>query len=187
MSRDDDLERNPLESLAPAAAPPPGLEDRVAGALSGRGLIRARKSRGVFFFAAAAAVLAAFVAGIAVGRRESPGAPATASNQFVLFLEPLPEETRGDSSREPARVAEYRAWARRVRESGRAITGEKLRAGARVIGPGQAAPDESSLAGAVAGYFVISARDFEDALSIARDCPHARHGGTIVVRAIDPT
>jgi hypothetical protein len=187
MNPDEELERVSLESLAPAIAPPRELEDRVVGALSERGLLRAGKSRGVFLAAAAAAVLAAFAAGMAVGRREPPAAPATASNRFVLFLEPLPEEVRGDSSHEPARVAEYRAWARKVHESGRAITGEKLRGGARVIGPDRAKLAEVSPAGSVAGYFVISARDYEDALSIARDCPRTRHGGTIVVRAIDPT
>ena len=187
MNRDEELEGISLESLAPAIAPPPELEDRVVGALHGRGVFRARKHRGLLFLVAAAAILAAFAAGIAFGRLEPPAAPSSASNRFVLFLEPLSEETHGDSSHEAARVAEYRAWAGRVRESGRAITGEKLRAGSQRIGPGRKMPEELTSAGAVAGYFVISARDFEDALSIARDCPHARNGGTIVVRAIDPT
>ncbi len=182
---DEEIDRGPLDSLAPAIAPPPELEDRVVGALSGRGLLRAERSPRLFLAVAAAAMLAGFLAGVAIGRREPSTAPAPAANRFVLFLEPLPEEIRGDASHEPARVAEYRAWAKKVRDSGRAIAGEKLRDGARVVGQQVAAGDVS--AGAVGGYFVISARDYEDALSIARECPHARHGGTIVVRAIDPT
>jgi hypothetical protein len=182
---DDQSERIPLDSLAKVIAPPPELENRVVGALSGRGLLRSRRPRGVLLSVAAAAVIVGFIAGIAIGRREPSTPPATAANRFVLFLEPLPEEIAGDSSHEPARVAEYRAWAKRVRESGRAISGEKLRDGTRVVNPRVWAGVVSG--DAVGGYFVISARDFEDALSVARDCPHARHGGTIVVRAIDPT
>jgi hypothetical protein len=36
----------------------------------------------------------------------------------------------------------------------------------------------------IRGFFVISASDFQDALSVARSCPHLRHGGRILVRPI---
>jgi hypothetical protein len=36
----------------------------------------------------------------------------------------------------------------------------------------------------VRGFFIISAGSFEDALAVARGCPHLRHGGAILVRPI---
>ncbi len=60
---------------------------------------------------------------------------------------------------------------------------EALKEG-RVLGGGPASP-----AGALGGYFVVSARDYDAALAIAiaRSCPHLKHGGTIEVRAIEET
>src|SRR5271169_2594028 len=37
------------------------------------------------------------------------------------------------------------------------------------------------------GYFVIAAPNLDAALAIARTYPHLKHGGTIVIRPIDPT
>jgi hypothetical protein len=34
------------------------------------------------------------------------------------------------------------------------------------------------------GYFVISARDADEARRIAATCPHLRHGGRIVLRRV---
>jgi hypothetical protein len=38
----------------------------------------------------------------------------------------------------------------------------------------------------VAGYFVFEAKNLEDAVAIARSCPHVKHGGRITVRAVAP-
>jgi hypothetical protein len=35
------------------------------------------------------------------------------------------------------------------------------------------------------GYYAIRAASYEDAVEIARGCPHLDYGGTIEVRAID--
>ncbi len=37
------------------------------------------------------------------------------------------------------------------------------------------------------GWFIVGARDEEQAIEIARSCPHLAHGGTISVREIDGT
>ena len=109
--RDEEIDRGPLNLLAPAIAPPPELEDRVVGALSGRGLLRAERSPRLFLAVAAAAMLAGFLAGVAIGRREPSTAPAAAADRFVLFLEPLPRRSvamppmsaRGSPSTGPGR------------------------------------------------------------------------------------
>jgi hypothetical protein len=39
--------------------------------------------------------------------------------------------------------------------------------------------------GSLGGFFIIAARDPEQAREIASTCPHLRHGGWIVIRQID--
>ena len=68
------------------------------------------------------------------------------------------------------RVDEYRGWARDLRAENVVIDGVKLKS----------APSPLS------GYFMIRARDLDEAKRIAASCPHVRHGGTIEVREIDP-
>jgi hypothetical protein len=36
----------------------------------------------------------------------------------------------------------------------------------------------------IAGYFLVRARDYRHAVTIAEGCPHVRHGGSIEIRRI---
>ncbi len=166
------------EKTAPAA-----VEERVVSALRARGVIRrdrGRRTRRVWLAAAAAGLLAA---GFLLGRGFPPRpAPGSASPRFALFLLRGAESVPQRPEEEAARVAEYRAWARGLAGAGRLVTGEKLEdRGERIGGPSSAAPAEE-----IRGFFVISASNFEDALAVARGCPHLRHGGRILVRPIAP-
>jgi hypothetical protein len=37
------------------------------------------------------------------------------------------------------------------------------------------------------GFFVVTADGYDDAVQIAQGSPHVKYGGSISVRAIDPT
>lgn len=39
----------------------------------------------------------------------------------------------------------------------------------------------------IGGYFIISAADYDEAVDLARDCPHLMFGGPVEVREIEPT
>lgn len=193
----DDLtpaERSALGSLPRVEAPPPWLEDRVVHELKARGFIRsAATARRYAIIAGALAASLAFLAlGLALGSRWNRAAspPSPSGHRFVLFLyesgdyeAPAPAEAAG-------RVEEYRSWARALRDRGALIAGEKLKEGGMVLAG--AAPTASESAGpaeeegVLAGYFVVSARDADQALAIARSCPHLKHRGRIEVREIDP-
>ncbi|MGE5279032.1 MAG: YciI family protein [Acidobacteriota bacterium] len=171
----------PRESPAPAA-----VEEGVVSALRARGVIRpnrGRSSRRAWLAAAAAGLLAA---GFLIGRGFPPRRPpGSASPRFVLFLLRGAESVPQRPEEEAARVAEYRAWARGLAGAGRLVTGEKLEdRGERIGAPSSAAGPEGEEE--IRGFFVISAFDFEDALAVARGCPHLRHGGRILVRPIAP-
>jgi len=190
---DDDA---PNRLLPEELDPPDGAAGRIADALAARGLIRLdgvlpRKGlRRAIPWLAAATAAAAFVAGILVGASagarpgEAPSTAAPAAPRFVLFLSPLPSE---DAAGEPARVSEYRRWAAELRGRGRFVAGEKLEDGGRVVSPsGVTAAPAPDPQGGVAGYFLFEAKSLEDAVAIARSCPHVRHGGRITVRAVAP-
>lgn len=67
-------------------------------------------------------------------------------------------------------------------EAGQAAGGRKARCAAMDAGAGKSAGREEP-----AGLFIIAARTDDEALAIARSCPHLRHGGTVSLRPIEPT
>lgn len=189
MTEDDGLtpeETRALGALRTSGAPPEALEGATLARLRAEGLVRPRPRRGGLpRVLAAAAALALFAAGLAVGRRTLPSGSAVAANaapQFVLFLYDAPEEPAMSDAQMQERVSEYRAWAIGLRKSGADIHGEKLTRERRErLGP--AAAGEAPLG----GYFVVSAKDWDAAIEVARSCPHLKHGGTIEVRKIEKT
>jgi hypothetical protein len=159
--------------------PPPELEDRTVATLISAQLIeRAPASRSRAWQAAAA--IAIFAAGLAVGRVAAPGRPAApADSRYLLLLEGGPPAA--SAAEETATVAAYRAWAMKLREEGRAISGERL------ADVSIAVPTSTSSTSDLRGFFLISASNLEEAAAIARSCPHAQRGGRVVVRPIAPT
>ncbi|MDQ6893589.1 MAG: YciI family protein [Acidobacteriota bacterium] len=184
MNDEESKARNGL--LPDELEPPPGAVDRIADALAARGLIRraSRLGRARWVLTAAAAA-AAFAGGLFIGAGAGHRASGAAeAPRFVLFLSPLPNE---DAAGEARRVAEYKSWAAGVRNQGRFVAGEKLEDGGRVVFPsGEIAAPAPDLQGGVAGYFLFEAKSLEDAVAIARSCPHVKHGGRITVRAVAP-
>ena len=183
MNREhDDNADLPLGSLPREIDPPRDLEDRTIRALQGAGLLASPRRRPIAWQIAAALVL--FAGGMAVGRVSATATPVPepdpARPRFVLLLHGGPAGLSADQ--EAAVVEEYRGWAVSLRREGRFVTGERLSETAAVV-----PPVELSDAAGVRGYFVISAANLDDAKAVAEACPHARRGGHIVVRPIDPT
>jgi hypothetical protein len=182
--RDEDLtqeEAKALRSLAASGEPPEALERATVERLRARGLIGVSRRPWLSWLLAAAAGVALFAAGIAVGRRPPAPPSGEAMPRFALFLYDAPSEASLTEAQMRERVSEYRSWAMRLRESGGEIRGEKLGPESRRLGA--AAPSGAPLG----GYFIVSARDWDAAMAVARSCPHLRHGGTIEVRQIEKT
>ena len=89
-------------------------------------------------------------------------------------------------------IKEYGGWGERLRGEGRIKGGQKLTndagrnmrtaAGGRVVVTDGPYAESKELLG---GFFVASARDYEDACHLAESCPHLRYGGNIEIRQID--
>jgi hypothetical protein len=170
----DETEREALRAMA-QAPPPPEVLERVLEELGRSGHLRQRRLAA--WTLSAAASVALFVGGLLVGeRRASP-----AGDPRPLYMLLLYDVAVTTPQEEAARVSEYGAWARRLHAAGHLKAGEKLKDEAFVLGPPVGAAED----GRLGGYFLVAAADLEQALAIARDCPHVRHGGRVVVRPLD--
>lgn len=193
--------------LAEAAreAIPERLEDKVVTAVKAAGLLnhqprensmetkdRAAPKRPYAALAAAVAAIAIFAGGWQTGRLGKPAtAPAVAApaaseadagaTHALLLYDGARYRGPADEAQHRARVAEYTAWARAngAGDGARVVGGQELLGAVGQTGGG-AALDKDRLG----GFFLIRANTTEAALKLARTCPHAKYGGTVVVRAV---
>ncbi len=108
--------------------------------------------------------------------------------QYILLLKHT--DFTGFSPEEMQKVLEkYMAWADKLRKEGRHRGGEELnntgvtlkRENGRIVdGPFTETKE------AVGGYFVIEAKDYEEAKQISRECPHLAFNGVVEIREIIP-
>src|SRR5262245_22565229 len=87
-------------------------------------------------------------------------------------------------------IGEYVAWRKKIEAEGRFVGGEKLKdEGCRHIsgtdrdmrvtdGPYTEAKE------VLGGYFIIFAKDYDDAVEISKSCPHLKYGGRIELREV---
>jgi hypothetical protein len=189
-------ERRAFAGLTKEQMPPSFLEEQIVEKLKGANIIRSRRPGwlpsyqriGVAF----ALSLAIFVTGAIVGaRRISAPPPKSDLPEFMLILRmSRPEMDARSPEEELQRVKEYSAWARELERRGLLTGGEKLKDEGRVLSQvkeNSAVAETPSKAaeGDVAGYFLMMASDYDQAVTIARTCPHVKYGGTVEIRQIE--
>jgi hypothetical protein len=184
---------DPARSLAGPVEPPSALKHHVTESLRARDLLardawQTPNLRRAVAYAAAAIVL--FTGGVMVGKRAGKPAPDLRP-RFALLLY---EDARFRPSLHPgahaALEAEYAAWADSLRGQGKLVMGEELDQGetAVLVGAGEPARgpqgDVRSELGTLGGFFIVRADTRDEALTIARQCPHLRYGGRVVLRRL---
>ncbi|MBM4193179.1 MAG: hypothetical protein FJ202_02200 [Gemmatimonadetes bacterium] len=118
------------------------------------------------------------------------GANAAPLATYALML--YGGEEPADSIGEVARSAEYSRWASRDHGPDAAVVGgealglaEASIARYATASSGEVEVEEKlGEATQLVGYFLVFARSREAALRLARDCPHLKYGGRVVVRRI---
>jgi len=172
-------ERQALQS-AFGEKSPPSLEDRVFATLRRQGLVRNPYRRMARWMGGIAAAVALVASGVLAERQRTAPPPG---EQFMLLLYEDKGFEQAPASDPKAHAREYGAWARSVADH--LVGGEELSTSGKLLAR-NAVSDQlpSAEAGVVAGYFVIAARDLDEAVRIARDCPHLRHGGRISLRPL---
>ena len=113
--------------------------------------------------------------------------------QYMLLLYDDPSEYRDMSPAEmQAMIERYSAWARSVGQQGKLKGNNKLRdEGGRIVRgvDGRVVVADGPYAEAkeiVSGYFLVEADSYDEAVDIARGCPHAQSRGKIEIREIEP-
>jgi len=188
-------EMDALRALPRETPPPPDLEERVVGELRQRGLI-SRKKPATPPWALAAMALAAslliFMGGVFFGQsRGGPSSDAPPDPRFVLLLYEGEDFEPGPPDQLSERVREYSQWGQELALANRLLGGEKLKDGGRLLWGQEelvTAEDPPSVASGttLGGFFLVAAADIEEAVSVAKSCPHLRYGGKILIRQIDP-
>jgi hypothetical protein len=112
-------------------------------------------------------------------------------NYMLLLHEDESQRAGISHDRMMAMIQEYRAWSTKLRAEGRIVGGEKLgedsgkvlreKNGKVTITDGPYAESKEI----VGGFFMIAAKDYDEACSIARGCPHLKYYGRIEVREVD--
>ena len=135
----------------------------------------------------------AFAAGVLVSlglwsistRVGAPGHELAAGDAYLLLLhQPEGFDDGGTPAEHAAIVERYARWAREL--GPRCEAGDELASGGWELRPGDggvAVGERTALAG-LGGYFVVRARDADEALALARGCPHLERGGWIELRRV---
>ncbi|MHC5542436.1 YciI family protein [Singulisphaera rosea] len=112
--------------------------------------------------------------------------------KFMLILHSNPATFEGLSPEEMQRVFEkYQAWREKIQAADRLVVSDKLMdEGGKVLTmqKGQVnvvAGPYSEAKEVVAGYYMLRAADYDEAIALIQDCPHL-HFGRIELRQTDP-
>ncbi|MEM6647480.1 MAG: YciI family protein [Bacteroidota bacterium] len=84
-------------------------------------------------------------------------------------------------------VGEFQGWAEELQQAGRFLAGDELAEDGRVLARerGQTITQTFAMGAAgIGGYFIISARDYDEAVAIASESPQLDYGGTVEIRPI---
>jgi len=111
--------------------------------------------------------------------------------KFMLLLHDRPKAFAGLSPAEMQQIVlKYVAWGRRLRVKKLMVEGHKLtenpgrvvrqKRGKPMVSDGPYAESKELLG----GYYIVKAKDYDEALHLALDCPHVAYG-TIEVRQVD--
>lgn len=87
-----------------------------------------------------------------------------------------------------ANMGKWMAWIDKLAKEGRYVSGEPLLPGGKLVTGtnGKSVTDGPYTEGKeiVGGFFIINAKDMDDAISLTKDYPGYEHGGTIQVRQV---
>lgn len=166
----------------PERAPTRDLWPGIERELTRSAAVRPRQR---WLLAFAAGVLVTLVGALAfrlLERRAEPELVARATEHYLLLLhEPAGFGDHIDEAEHAALVARYARWAEEL--GPRCAGGEELDSDGLELHP--AAEPAASPAGArVGGYFLLAVADRDEAVALARTCPHLEQGGWIELRRI---
>ena len=188
-------ERQAFAALSKTQSPPSFLEDQIVEQLKNAGVIRTTRKSWLPNYRQLAAgfamAIVLFVVGALAGARWKANAAPSQQPGFILIVRNASAESEPRTPEEElARVKEYSSWAREWGQKGKLLGGEKLKDEGREFGENVAERSQweavtKPVEGGIGGYFLLPATDYNEAIAIARSCPHLKHGGKVELRQIE--
>ena len=86
-------------------------------------------------------------------------------------------------------IAKFGQWIGHVGQSGKMLYGERLKPTGRIVSgsSGEGISDLQHGNDTTDGYIVVEVKNYEEAVSLSKECPLLEIGGKIEVREIHPT
>ena len=112
--------------------------------------------------------------------------------KFVLLLHDIGRFDNLSPDQMQAVIQRYIAWRAKVQKDGRSVMGHKLHDGQGRVMRGAGASMKvtdgpyAEAREVIGGLFVIEARNYEEVVDLAKDCPHLEFGA-IEIRQVQPT
>ncbi|WP_407524039.1 YciI family protein [Lacibacter sp. MH-610] len=108
--------------------------------------------------------------------------------KFMLLFEgpmPAPEAASPEAMQEI--MGKWFAWIEKLSKDGRYVTGEPLLPGGKILkGSHKNVVDGPFTEGKeiIGGFFIINARDYEEAAALCEDFPDYATGGNVIIRQV---
>jgi hypothetical protein len=111
-------------------------------------------------------------------------------SQFMLFIRNGDEPSQLSPEEIQQAIQRFSTWARKLREQGKLIAGEKLKdneglllstRNGQIVVDGPFAETKET----IGGYFIVDAGNLEQAIEITKECPALSNGGKVELREIE--
>lgn len=194
IERDPNIAARFRRAAAGHSAVDAWADEGVAATTSTR---RGRRGRTVPVWWVPAAAAAVLLVALPLGRATAGGAtpervvgvPVDTDPSFVIILQGTwPDAGSLTVEERMQRASEYWGWAERLADDARLVAAGDLawEAGRSLTSPSGLASSTGPAAGPdlVVGMFTVRAGDYDEALEIARACPHLGYGGSVSVRRV---
>ena len=168
------------------------IDEREAVSPPDRPTLPRAKSRRLRSIVQSLVVVLLVGGGVALGwvlGTRSPGVEGTGGEELVEFMILFRGgDFEGRSPAEQQRiVTELTAWAGALEQQGRFRAGDELADGGRVLAQEQGRVIDRTFtmpSDGIGGYFIIAARDYDEAIALASRCPQLDYGGSVELRQI---
>lgn len=188
-------ERRRFQNLPREKSPPAYLENKILQTLKKEGFIKEEKMYSYWnklkLATAFGVTLVILMLGIGIGYYWNTDSDLVAKNdssKYLLLLRSTSVQTESLTAEElQKRVSEYGKWADEIAKKGYLLQGEKLKNKSQVLDKAQKQTINDSIESKVVGFFLIKAENYDQAVSIANDCPHLKYEGQVEIREIDQT
>jgi hypothetical protein len=107
--------------------------------------------------------------------------------KYIFFMRGGDAEARDYAPEEYQQLLQrYFEWSEHLRSNGHFLSAEQLKTNGRVVQRGSIVVDGpfAETKEAIGGFYLIEAKDYDEATQLAQGCPVLTHGGFVEVREI---